>query len=109
MLLRNSSLFTSLPGLAFYGSLCLLLMAVFLYIVSAWGSLRPVLRQPLRILLETGGLALPIYAFHQLVLPARDCLVLLGLQGAVALALPMGAFLAVMGYLGRKTYRMYFS
>jgi hypothetical protein len=108
MLFRNSGLFTSLPGLAFYGSLCLLMMGAFLYIVSAWRRLHPVLQGPLRILLVIGGLALPIYAFHQLVLPGKDSLVLLGLQETLALALPMGVFLAIMFYLGRKTYRMYF-
>ena len=57
----------------------------------------------------TGGLALPIYVFHQVVLPARDSLVLLGLAGLPALAVPMGIFLLVMLYLGRRVWRMYFT
>jgi len=37
---------------------------------------------------------------------ARDCLVLVGMPGTPALALPMGIFLGPMAYLGRRTYRM---
>lgn len=56
----------------------------------------------------TGGLALPIYVLHGLVLPLRNVLAAAGLPGVVALALPMGAFLASMGYAGRRLWRMYF-
>jgi hypothetical protein len=33
---------------------------------------------------------------------------LAGLSGSIALALSMGGFLAIMGYAGRRLWRMYF-
>ena len=44
----------------------------------------------------------------EIVIPIKDILVVLGLPGAIALIVPMGAFLAVMVYLGWRLRRMYF-
>ncbi|WP_299852801.1 hypothetical protein, partial [uncultured Roseovarius sp.] len=65
-------------------------------------------RGTLQIMIVIGGLALPIYAFHGIVIPLKDILVVLGLPDAIALLLPLGAFFAVMIYLGWRLRRMYF-
>ena len=75
---------------------------------SAWHYLPGLLRRILQFLIVVGGLALPIYVFHGLVIPSKDILVLAGIASTPALAIPMSAFLAAMGYGGWRLYRMYF-
>ena len=84
----------------------LLGLAVHLFAAMGAEAARPGLA--LRALLIAGVLALPIYAFHQLVIPVRDILVVLGLPGAPALALPMALFLLAMGLAGRHIHGFYF-
>ncbi|WP_300019936.1 AMP-binding protein [uncultured Roseobacter sp.] len=106
---RNAGEFTSLPGLAFYGCLCTLLMGVFLYVTAVWHRIPLLLCLPLRGLIVLGGMALPIYAFHQIVRPARDSMVLLGMPDMAALGLAVGVFTLLMGYIAVRIYRMYFN
>lgn len=106
---RNSPAFTSLPGLFFYLSVVAFAIGLFLRLLLSWEDLPPALRLPMKILLVIGGLALPIYVFHGLVLPGRDLLVTFGLSGALSMILAMGSFLAVMVWLGRRLWRMYFA
>jgi hypothetical protein len=73
-----------------------------------WTNLPGALRHGLKLLIVIGGLALPIYVFHQLVMPIRGILVQLGLPGSMSLALAMGGFLILMSYAGRRLWRMYF-
>ncbi len=106
---RNSPVFTSLPGLFFYLSVVAFAIGLFLHLLLSWETLSGPARLPLKWLLVIGGLALPIYVFHGLVIPGRDLLAGLGLSGKYSLMLAMGSFLAVMVWLGRRLWRMYFA
>mgnify|MGYP002718320285 FL=1 len=105
---RGSSIFTSLPGLIFYLSFAACGTGLFLRLILSWDRLPAALRNVLKLLLVIGGLALPIYVFHGLVIPGKDMLNALGLGGGLALGIPVGLFLLVMAYLGRRLWRMYF-
>lgn len=105
---RENGVFLSLPGLILYLSLAMAMTGIFLILLTIWDRLPRLPRVILQLLVVIGGLALPIYVFHGAVMPARDLLEGLGLPGAPALVLPLGAFLAVMGYSGRRLWRMYF-
>ena len=105
---RGSSIFTSLPGLIFYLSFAAFGTGLFLRLILSWYRLPAALRNVLKLLLVIGGLALPIYVFHGLVIPGKDMLDALGLGGGLALGIPVGLFLLVMAYLGRRLWRMYF-
>ncbi|MBE0414854.1 hypothetical protein [Yoonia sp.] len=105
---RASSVFSSLPGYGFYASMMIAVMGLSLGVTGIWHQLSGPLLFLLRVLVVIGGLALPIYVFHGLVIPLKDILIILGMQGALALALPMAAFLAAMAYAGRRLYAMYF-
>lgn len=105
---RYSSVFSSLPGYGFYASMMITVMGLSLGVTGVWHLLSWPLLFGLRILVVIGGLALPIYVFHGLVIPLKDVLTIMGMQGALALILPMAAFLAVMAYAGRRLYVMYF-
>ncbi|MAI80316.1 MAG: hypothetical protein CL917_15315 [Deltaproteobacteria bacterium] len=98
---------TSLTGLGFYGSLCLFFLGVFLMLVPAWARGRPPLRWLLRLALTFGVLALPIYVFHQLVIPIYKIMEIFGFPYIAALGSSMGLFLVTMFYLGRRVFRMY--
>ena len=76
-------------------------------VLPFWVRAGRMMRGALHLALTVGGLALPVYVFHQFVRPSRDILVELGLPGVLALALAMGSFLFLMFYLGRRIYRMY--
>lgn len=101
--------FISLPGLLIYVSAAAFFVGVFLRILLAWSRLGSVIRLPLQILLVIGALALPIYVFHGLVIPGMSLLNVAGLPRGFALAISMGGFLLVVGYSGRRLWRMYFS
>ena len=105
---RDSAAFTSLPGLILYLCAAIAGTGIFLKLLISWKNLPRVLRWAMQVLVVTGGLALPIYVFHGIVIPTRDLLEGLGLHGLLALLVPMGGFLAAMAYLGRRLWRMYF-
>ena len=105
---RGNPLFTSLPGLIFYLSFAAFGTGMFLRLLLSWDSLPSWTRAPLRLLLVIGGLALPIYVFHGLVMPGRYLLMAMGVPAGLDLAIPMGLFLLAMAYLGRRLWRMYF-
>jgi hypothetical protein len=104
----GDGVFTSLAGLAFYLSVAMLFLGSGIGLLRFWPVLPGLLRHVLQFLIVIGGLALPIYVLHQLVMPLRNILVQLGLPGSIALALSMGSFLILMGYAGRRLWRMYF-
>jgi hypothetical protein len=66
-------------------------------------------RRVVQGLIVIGGLALPIYAFHESVIPTKDILVGLGVSGGVALAVPLALFSALFLYLCRRLRRIYFA
>lgn len=104
---QSTRMHTSLMGLGYYGSLAVLMLGVFLTLTPAWARATGGLRILLRVALTFGGLALPIYVLHQFVIPVYKVLETMGLPKALSLWLPMGAFLVIMFYLGRRIYRMY--
>ena len=105
---RDSAVFTSLPGLIFYVAFAACGIGLFLRLLLSWDDLSAALRLPMQVLLVTGGLALPIYVFHGLVIPGRDLMVELGLGGGVALLVAVGLFGLAMLYGGKRLWRMYF-
>lgn len=105
---RDNPVFTSLPGLIFYLSMVLFATGGFLSLLLDWERLARPVRLILQALVVTGTLALPIYVFHGLVMPGRDMLAAAGVSGRLALAVPMGIFLLLMGWSGRKVWRAYF-
>ena len=105
---RSSPFFASLLGFSFYLCLVVFLVGAFEGLIRRWSDLRGMTRGILKLMIIVGGLALPIYAFHGVVIPAKDILKILGLPGAIALLLPLTTFLAMMGYFGWRLKRMYF-
>lgn len=105
---RGSPIFTSLPGLILYISTAVFGTGLFLLALMAWERMGRVSRLPLKLLIVIGGLALPIYIFHGLVIPGRDLMSGLGVPKILSLPLAIGGFLVVMGYAGRRLWRMYF-
>lgn len=104
----SSPFFQSLLGYVFYFSTVVFLVGAFNQILKSWNRMNSLGRGVLQVMIVIGGLALPIYAFHGIVIPLKDILVVLGLPGTIALLLPLGAFFTVMIYLGWRLRRMYF-
>ena len=105
---RSNSVFVSIAGQGFYVFFSIMVLGASLLLVRNWATLGAVVRAGARMLITLGGLSLPVYAFHQLVIPGRDVLVALGMNGGPALGLAMGSFLAVIGFGWWRLYRMYF-
>ncbi|WP_306114922.1 MULTISPECIES: AMP-binding protein [unclassified Roseovarius] len=105
---RSSPFFGSLMGFAFYFFLVIFLVGAFEGLLRGWTGLGSLTRGVLQVMIVVGGLALPIYAFHGVVIPAKDILKILGLPGAIALLIPLSAFLSLMAYFGWRLRRMYF-
>jgi hypothetical protein len=55
-----------------------------------------------------GQISLPVFVFHQLVLRIKTLLVFAGVPDAVALVLPMLAFLALCGWMMSRLYELYY-
>lgn len=106
---RMAPFFTSTMGALFFLSLLGLVLGTTLHLVMAWNRLGRVRAGVMQSLILLGGLALPIYAFHAVVIPIRDILVIIGLPRAVALLLSLGSFLALLGYGIWRLRRMYFA
>ena len=100
--------YVSITGLSFYVFLSIFVLGGSLALTGHWYRLPGLLRRALQLLIALGGLALPVYVFHGLVIPLRDLLVVGGLGGGVALVLPMGAFVALIGYGMWRLHRLYF-
>ena len=105
---RGSPFFTSLLGFVFYFFLVIFLVGAFESLLRGWMELGRTKRGIMQVLIVIGGLALPIFAFHGVVIPAKDILELLGLPGAIALLIPLSTFLFLMAYFGWRLWRMYF-
>ena len=106
--IRLHPFFISLLGGCFYLCMTTVFLSAGMRLVRGWHGTPGLLRLGLQLLIVTGGLALPIYAFHSVVIPVKDILAILGLPGALALLLPISIFLAGMGYAGMRLYRIYF-
>lgn len=56
-----------------------------------------------------GQLALPIYVMHEVVIPMKNLLDTLGLNGIVAIILSLGLFFGVIYFSFRKLYSLYYT
>ncbi|WP_162932934.1 AMP-binding protein [Roseovarius sp. EL26] len=106
---RASPFFGGVLGILFYFAISVFLIGMFIPVLTRWSSLPSSIMTGCKILITLGGLALPIYAFHGLVIPIKDLLVIMGLPGVIALGFSMGAFLISIGYGGVKLWKMYFN
>ena len=105
---RRSPLFGSRVGDLFYFGLATGLLGGFLVMTTRWTSVWPGISGALKALIVLGGLALPIYAFHGVVIPVKDILVTLGVGGVIALVIPVAVFLTWLGWAFLRLRRMYF-
>ncbi len=105
---RSAPFFNSTLGAIFYISIVLLFVGTAIRLISDWRRLPTLIQQILQILIVIGGLALPIYAFHGIVIPIKGILVLTGWPGALALLLPLSTFIVVISYAGWRLKRLYF-
>jgi acyl-CoA synthetase (AMP-forming)/AMP-acid ligase II len=106
---RSGPFYGGALGAVFFASAAFLMLGGAIAALRAWGRLPRPAGALLRGLIVIGGLALPIYAFHRVVIPVKDILVAAGLHGGVALLIPMGIFLALLAYGWRRLRRMYFA
>jgi hypothetical protein len=106
---RSGKVFSSLAGQTFYVSFAATLIGLFFGVLGRWRTLSWHGKKISQGLIVFGGLALPIYVFHGLVIPVRDILVNFSVPRAIAMAIPLAAFLLSLFLGGRRTYRMYFS
>ncbi|MFC3060269.1 AMP-binding protein [Paenirhodobacter populi] len=105
---REDPLWFSLLGALIYAGFTTLLLAVAVRALERWQELPGPLQLLARGLILLGGLALPVFALHELVIPLKNLLLLSGLPGPVALALPLVVFAAAIGYGMRRLNQMYF-
>lgn len=105
---RDAPLYASLLGALLYGGFAALMLGVFMGLAQDWHDLGKIPRGVFQALIVTGGLALPIFAFHGAVIPVKDVLSLAGVPGFLALPIPLGAFALGIGYAWRRLFRMYF-
>ena len=106
---RNSVFYNTVLGWGLDYAFALLAVGALMGVISHWHSLRPATRRPVQALIVIGSLALPIFAFHRIVIPLKDILAgLTGLSENMALLPPILAFLAAFAYGARRLWRMYF-
>lgn len=105
---RRAPMLGGLLGTLIYISLTLALIGVGIFLTLRWRRLPSFARWPMQVLIVTGGLALPMFAFHGVVIPAKDILMIVGLPSAAALLIPVSLFLLVMGWMWLRLKRMYF-
>lgn len=108
LLSRSAPFWWSLLGAMIYTGFTTLLLAVLVQLLAHWRGLWAPMRGGLRGLILFGGMALPIFALHRLVIPLKDMLVLEGLSPTLALVLPLVLLFTVIGYGMWRLDRMYF-
>jgi len=106
---REAPFFTSTCGALFYLALLWLVLGATLQMTLRWHQLPRWATQLMQALILLGGLALPIYAFHAVVIPIRDILVIVGIPGSIALLMSLGGFLVLLGHGIWRLRRMYFA
>lgn len=105
---RWAPFWSQMEGALLYVAFTALLLSGAVWLLERWQRLLGPVRFVGKGLILIGGLALPIYVGHELVLPLKSLLALFGLPGKLALALPMAAFFAAIGYGMWRLDRMYF-
>jgi hypothetical protein len=92
--------------LCLYAGVTLWIIAGFCRINRSVDALKA---RPIQVLngffIASGILALPIFVGHEIVIPAKDVLVNLGVHGALALLIPLGLFLGALGWGYRNLMR----
>lgn len=105
---RMVRFWTGMLGAQLYVAFTALFLGGAVWFLQRWETLGPAVRFAGKGLILLGGLALPVYVLHELVLPLKELLTMLGLPEGIALALPMGGFFGAIGYGMWRLDRMYF-
>ena len=105
---RSGTAFSSVPNLLFYVAVAMALLGTFVWVLRRWNVLLRPLRLVFKLGIVLGSLSLPVYVAQEVVIPAKDLLLSIGLSPLLALALPLGAFCLGIGYAGQRLYRVYF-
>ncbi|NRA29599.1 MAG: AMP-binding protein [Parvularculaceae bacterium] len=95
-------------GVTMYISFATFCLGALVWLFGHLNKVPGLLVIPIQVLVVFGGLTFVIYISQGFVIPAMDLLVGLGVGGTLALAAPMGVFLAVVGFTSFKLYRSYF-
>jgi hypothetical protein len=93
---------------AFYSSVVVIFAGMTGALLQRYRSIPGRLRKMLHVLGTIGQIALPVFVLHQLVLDAKKLLVIAGVPGPVALALPLMAFFGICGWMGVRLYLLYY-
>ena len=105
---RDGQFFGSSLGYAFYFALILLVLGASIACTQRYNEFWSLARTLLQCLIVFGGLALPIFVFHGVVIPTKDILVNFGVGNGVALLIPLGAFVLMLLFGFARLFRMYF-
>ncbi len=105
---RSSALFNTVLGWAVDFCFALCFAGVLMQAIRRWADLPAVPKSVVKALILVGGLALPIFAFHRIVIPVKDILVHLGISETVGLMVTLAAFLSAFAYGFLRLRRMYF-
>lgn len=105
---RNAPFWSDILGGALYAGFACFFLGAMILLLQGWGQMRGAVRFCAKFLILLGGLALPIYAFHGLVIPVKDLLVVGGLPGKLSLLLTLALFFGAIGYGMWRLNRMYF-
>ncbi|HEY0214442.1 MAG TPA: AMP-binding protein [Paenirhodobacter sp.] len=105
---REAPFWFSFLGVMIYVGFTALLLAAAVWALGRWTELPLGLHLLAKGLILLGGLALPVFAMHELVIPLKNLMLLTGLPGVIALAVPMAGFLAAIVYGMWRLNKMYF-
>lgn len=105
---REAEFWSGFTGVVIYGGFTALFLGGAVWLLERWERLSAPLHLLAKLLILLGGVALPVYVLHELVIPLKSLLILLGLPGSLALAIPMAGFFVTIGYAMWRLNRMYF-
>jgi hypothetical protein len=78
-------------------------------VVSRSSRLPTPVRNALNLTAALGQCALPVFVFHKVVLQIKALLDATGLPDAVAMLIPLTAFIVVCGWMIQRVYKLYYS
>jgi hypothetical protein len=105
---RGSKAWGSMMGTQFYTGFACFFLGGMVLALHGWARMSAPVQLVTKVLILLGGLALPIYAFHALVIPVKDLLYAAGMIKSVALVFSLSMFFAIIGYGMWRLNRMYF-
>ena len=105
---RDAPFWSHLVGVQIDIGFTMLVLGLSVLLVERWGKIPSLLRQAGRFMILLGGLALPAYALHSIVIPLKDLLVLYAFPSALALSCSLLLFFGLIGYGMWRLNRMYF-